>query len=541
MASVVEALAAQPPLLLFVVAGVGFLLGRIEIAGIGLGVSAVLFVGLGAGSLDPALRLPDVILQFGLVTFVYVVGLSTAHGFFASMRRRGVQTVLLGLGAVGLGAAMIAVGARVGVAGPTAAGLFAGALTNTPALAAVIDALEGTAAAGDAGPALGYAVAYPGGVLGVLAVIALAPKLLRFDPAHDRVTADDVPGVAGGKLELATVLVGADVPEMSSRFLRERVVPGVVFGRLCRGDRVSVVTDDVVLHRGDVVTVIGESAAVEAAIAALGERSPLHLELDRAVVDFRRIMVSNPRIAQRPLDELGLDLRFGAQITRVRRGDTELVPTPSMHLELGDAVRVVAPREQMAAVSAYLGDSQRALAEIDVLSFSLGIGLGLLLGLVPIPLPDGSTFTLGLAGGPLVAGLVLGRVGRTGPLVWTLPHAASMTLRQVGLVLFLAGVGTRSGWAFAQAVAGGGIAPIIALGAAVTCIVAIVTIVVATRVLHLPGSVALGVVAGIQTQPAALAFAIERTKNDVPSAGYAAVYPVATVAKIVIAQLLLRL
>ncbi len=537
----VETLAAQPLLLLFAVAGIGYLLGRIEIAGIGLGVSAVLFVGLGAGALDPALRLPDVILQFGLVTFVYVVGLSTAPGFFGSVRRRGVQTALLGLGAVGLGAVMIAVGARLGLAGPTAAGLFAGALTNTPALAAVIDTLAGTALASDAGPALGYALAYPGGVLGVLAVIALAPKLLGFDPAHDLVTADDAPGAAGGKLEMATVLISGEVPEMSSRFLRERHVQGVAFGRMRRGDQTSVVTDDVVLHRGDIVTVIGESAAVQAAVAALGERSPLHLEFDRAVVDFRRITVSNPRIAERPLGELGLDLRFGAQVTRVRRGDVEFVPTRTTHLELGDALRVVAPREQMAAVSAQLGDSHRALAEIDLISFSLGIGLGLLLGLVPIPLPDGSSFTLGLAGGPLVVGLVLGRLGRSGPLVWTLPHAASLTLRQVGLVLFLAGVGTRSGWAFAQALAGGGIGGVIALGAAVTCTVAMVTMLVCMRVLHLPGSVAMGVVAGVQTQPAALAFAIERTKNEVPSAGYAAVYPVATVAKIVIAQLLLRL
>lgn len=541
MPAMVETLAANPLLLLFAVAGIGFVLGRVEIAGVGLGVSAVLFVGLAAGSLDPTLRLPDVVLQFGLVTFVYVVGLSTASGFFASMRRRGVQTALLALGAVGLGAILIAAGARLGLAGPTAAGLFAGALTNTPALAAVIDALAGTARAGDPGPALGYALAYPGGVLGLLAVIALAPKLLRFDPAHDPVTADEAPGAAGGKLELATVLINRDLPEMSSRFLRERLGLAVAFSRLGRDGQTTVLTDDVVLRRGDVVTAIGEPPAIEAAILALGERSPLHLEFDRSVVDFRRITVSNPRIAQRPLGELGLDVQFGAQATRVRRGDVEFVPTPQTHLELGDAVRVVAPREQLAAVSRQLGDSQRALAEIDVISFSFGIALGLLLGLVPIPLPDGGSFTLGLAGGPLVVGLVLGRLGRSGPLVWGLPHAASLTLRQVGLVLFLAGVGTRSGWAFAQALAGGGILPIIALGAAVTCTVAMVTMVVGMRVLHLPGSVAMGVVAGIHTQPAALAFAIERSKSEVPSAGYAAVYPVATVAKIVIAQLLLRL
>lgn len=537
----VEVLAANPLLLLFCVAALGFLLGRIEIAGIGLGVSAVLFAGLGVGSLDPALRLPDIVLQFGLVTFVYVVGLSTAPGFFAAMRRRGVQTAALAVGAVVLGAALVVVGAQLGLAGPTAAGVFAGALTNTPALAAAIDALGHTALAGDPGPVLGYSLAYPGGVLGVLAVIALAPKLLGFDPAHEAVSPDDAPGLTGGKLELVAIRITRPLPEMSSRFLRERLGLAVAFGRLRRGGQTSVVTDDVVLHPDDIVTVIGEAPAIAAAITAMGERSDAHLEFDRSVVDYRRITVSNPRIAQRPLGELGLDARFGAQITRVRRGDVEFVPTPQTQLELGDAVRVVAPREQIAATSSFLGDSQRALAEIDVISFSLGIGLGLLVGLVPIPLPDGGRFTLGLAGGPLVVGLLLGRTGRTGPLVWTLPHAASMTLRQVGLVLFLAGVGTRSGWAFAEAVRNGGIAPIIGLGAAVTIVVASLTVLVGMRVLHLPGAVALGVVAGIQTQPAALAFAIERTKNEIPSAGYAAVYPVATVAKIIVAQLLLRL
>jgi putative transport protein len=362
---------------------------------------------------------------------------------------------------------------------------------------------------------------------------------LRVDLAAEVVSADDAPGV-GSRIEARTVLVDRELPEMSVGFLRERLGLRVAFGRMRRDGQVAVVTDAVVLHQGDRVSLVGEPAALDEAAARLGTVVDEHLELDRSIVDFRRIVVSSSSVAQRPLRELHLDERFGAVVTRLRRGDVELVPTDDTHLELGDAVRVVAPREQLPAVSRFLGDSHRALAEIDVISFSLGIGLGLVLGQLPIPLPGGGTFSLGFAGGPLVAGLVLGRIGRTGRLVWTLPYAASLTLRQVGLVLFLAGVGTRSGWAFAQALRDGHVLPVLGLGVLVTTVIALTVLLLGHKLLKIPAGLAVGMVAGIQTQPADLAFAIERTRNEVPSAGYAAVYPVATVMKIVLAQLLLR-
>jgi putative transport protein len=535
----IELLAGSTLLLLFTVAALGFLVGRVEIRGFGLGVSAVLFVGLGVGSLDPSLRLPDFVVNFGLVTFVYVIGLTSAPGFFAALRRRGVQAALLAAGTLVLAAGLLAgLGKLLGLPAPSLAGMLAGASTNTPALAAVIDALGGADAG--AGAVVGYSLTYPFGVLGTLLVIALAPRLLKVDLAAEVVSPEDAPGV-GTRIETRTVIVDRELPEMSVGFLRERLELRVAFGRMRRDGRVAVVTDAVVLHQGDLVSLVGEAAALDEAVAELGTTVDEHLELDRSVVDFRRIVVSSPTVAQRPLRELHLDERFGAVVTRLRRGDVELVPTDDTHLELGDAVRVVAPREQLAAVSRFLGDSHRALAEIDVIGFSIGIVLGLVLGQLPVPLPGGGTFTLGFAGGPLVAGLVLGRVGRTGRMVWTLPYAASLTLRQVGLVLFLAGVGTRSGWAFAQALREGHVLPVVVLGMVVTVVVGLVVLFVAHKVLRIPAALAVGMIAGIQTQPADLAFAIERTRNEVPSAGYAAVYPVATVVKIVLAQLMLRL
>jgi putative transport protein len=538
--AMVELLAGSPLLLLFTVAALGFLIGRVEIRGFGLGVSAVLFVGLGVGSLDPSLRLPDFVVMFGLVTFVYVIGLTSAPGFFAALRRRGVQAALMVVGTLLLAVGLLAgLGAWLELPAPTLAGVLAGASTNTPALAAVIDALEGADAG--AGAVVGYSITYPFGVLGALLVIGLAPRLLRVDLAAETVSAEDAPGV-GMRIVTCTVIIDRELPEMSVGFLRERLgLTHVAFGRMLRDGHVAVVTDDVVLHEGDHVSLVGDRAALDDAVGKLGAVTDEHLELDRSVVDFRRIVVSSSAVAQRSLRELHLDERFGAVVTRLRRGDVELVPTDDTHLELGDAVRVVAPREQLGPVSRFLGDSHRALAEIDVIGFSIGIVLGLLLGQLPIPLPGGGTFTLGLAGGPLVAGLLLGRVGRTGRMVWTLPYAASLTLRQVGLVLFLAGVGTRSGWAFAQAMREGHVLPVALLGMLVTVTIALVVLLAAHKLLRIPAALAVGMIAGIQTQPAALAFAIERTRNEVPSAGYAAVYPVATVVKIVLAQLLLRL
>jgi putative transport protein len=210
-------------------------------------------------------------------------------------------------------------------------------------------------------------------------------------------------------------------------------------------------------------------------------------------------------------------------------------------LELGDRVRVLTHRERMDAVSGFFGDSYRALSEIDILTFSLGLALGLLLGIVPVPLPGGIVFRLGFAGGPLIMALILGALGRTGPMVWSLPYSANLTLRQIGLVLFLAGVGTRSGYAFVTTFAQGGGILLFAAGAGITCITALATLWVGHKLLKIPLSLLIGMLSGLQTQPAVLGFALEQTGNDLPNIGYATVYPIATIAKIFLAQLLLTL
>lgn len=228
-------------------------------------------------------------------------------------------------------------------------------------------------------------------------------------------------------------------------------------------------------------------------------------------------------------------------MTRVRRGDIELLAHDDTILELGDRVRVVAWHEHMHALSAFFGDSYRAVSEVDILTFNLGLALGLLLGMVSIPLPGGVALKLGFAGGPLIVALILGALERTSPLIWNLPYSANLTLRQIGLILFLAGIGMRAGYAFVATLAQGGDEGIFLTSAALTLIVALLALWIGYRLLKIPIGLLLGMLAGLQTQPAVLGFALEQTGDEQPNVGYAAVYPVALITKILFEQLLLSL
>lgn len=542
----IRLLADNPLLLLFLVSAAGFLVGRLRIGGFHLGVAAVLFVGLAAGAVDPALQLPEFVPAFGLALFVYTVGLTSGPGFFASLRRRGLRDAGLAAGALLVAAALAALAARLaGLRGAAVAGIFAGATTSTPALASALEVIKSAPEAARealaSGAVVGYSVTYPLGVLGTLGAIGLLERLFRVDPDAEAQSRRDA-GAGGQRLTNVTVRVTRDEAlGAPAGEIRRRHGLHVLFGRMRRGEQLAIVTDATVFERGDLVGVIGGEGDARAAALLLGEATIEHLEFDRSHIDFRRMFVSRPGVTERPLRALGLPERFGAIITRVRRGDVELLPDEQTELELGDRVRVVAPRERMEAVARYLGDSFKAISEIDVITFSLGIALGLLLGAAPIPLPGGAPLKLGFAGGPLLAGLVLGRVGRTGPLVWTLPFSANLTLRQLGVVMFLAGVGTRSGYSFARTLQQGGAATLIGTGALITAVVALGTLIVGHRLLRIPMGTLTGMLAGIQTQPAVLAFSLEQARSDAPNTGYASVYPVATLVKIVAAQLLVRL
>lgn len=531
------AMTLSPLLALFVVAAAGYVAGRVQIAGVGLGIAGVLFAGLALSALWPGIELPEIVPQLGLVLFIYSTGVASGPGLLRVLRARGVRDAALTVVALALAAVLtLALGRGLGLSAGRTAGLFAGALTNTPALAAVVQSLDDAGHSSERDePVVAYSVAYPLGVLGLLLAMLVARRLFRREVPERPSLGGTMAGSAPLEVRTARVTTAAGA---TLGAIRHAHALRVAWGRHEHGTKITVAADDAVLAEGDLVSIVGTAAELARAVAAIGESSDAHPELDRHVLDFRRIFVSRPDVVERPLRALRLADRFGAAITRVRRGDVELLPTEELELELGDRVRVLAPRGRLGELSAFFGDSFHALAEVDVLTFGLGIVLGLLLGEIGVPLPGGPTFRLGIAGGPLVLGLILGHLGRLGPMVFTLPYSASVTLRQVGLLLFLAGVGLRSGGAFARTLASGDGVALLAAGALVTFSSALVTLAIAHRVLGLPFDVATGLVSGVHTQPAALAFATEQSKDELPRVGYASVFPVATVAKIVLAQLL---
>jgi putative transport protein len=535
-------LIANPLLLLFLVAGIGYFVGRIRIKGASLGIAAVLFVGLAFGALDPRMRLPDIVYQLGLLMFVYTVGLSGGADFVQSLRRRGARDMLLVAGVLLVAALMcMGIARALGLAPELAAGLFAGSLTNTPALAGVLEAVNsrGAEAQVAALPVVGYSIAYPIGVIGMIVALFVLRRVFRVSPESEAQRLKAF-GVKTESVHVETLRVTQ--PPATQMTLAEMGAAhqwDVVFGRVKRDGRMMLADGDLTLAKDDLVTIVGDSDAIHQAVCFIGEPAQERLDLERTEFDFRRVFVSNPDIVGRRLSDLRLRERYGALITRVRRGDFDLAAHGDTTLQLGDRVRVLTLRDRLEPVSRFLGDSYRHLAEVDVLSLSIGIALGLLIGLIPIPLPGGLTFKLGIAGGPLMVALILGAMQRTGPVVWHIPFSANLTLRQAGLVMFLAGIGTQAGYAFVSTLRQGGGVQMLLAGALITCSAAVVAVVIAYRVFGMPYGLVAGLLSGLQTQPALLGFAIEQEGNDVPNVGYTAVFPVAMICKIVLAQAVL--
>ncbi len=523
--------------LLFLTIGIGYLLSKLEVKGVGLGVASVLFVGLAVGAFgEGRFKVPDVIGQLGLLLFVYTVGLQSGPGFFRILRQRGISLTLLAIFSLGMVAVIAALCSMLfSLNGAVLVGMFCGSLTNTPALAAATEAIGSHPDA----PliAVGYSVVYPLAVVLPILLSLVIASLRKVDVKRETARAEEA---AGTKTEVPvgknyvlknTHLVGKTVSEAL-------IEPfGVRISRIKRGDEIFVGVANTVLLQGDVLRVVGSAKTVQQAGEAIGEETAESPEAERKQVDFRRILLTNPSLIGKRLKELDLENTWGAVVTRIRRGDTDFFPTDETILERGDRLRVVAPTDRIADLTKYLGDSAKALSETDYLSLSLGILLGIAIGQIPIQI-GGFELKLGLAGGALLVSLVLGFLGRTGPLIWDLPLEIDATFRQLGLVLFFASVGIKSGAQFANAIGGQGLL-LISIGALLTSTSALLLLVGSMWILRLDWVTATGTLAGGQTQPAVLSFIGKLANSEAPNIAYSAVFPTAMILKILLAQALL--
>lgn len=523
--AILDLLADEPLVLLGVVLAVGAVVGAVSIRGVSIGPAGALFAGLAASAIDDRLVIPSIVGLVGLALFTYCVGLAAGPQLSRFLRP---SLPVLGLVALLLGAlAPVAalIGNLFGLPRAETAGLYAGGLTNTPALAAAQSLLD----ADERGlPVVGYALAYPYGVLGMLLAVVLAGRIVPPSASDDAL---------GAELQNISVRVGAG-RDLTVGELQEQHDHEVRISRVQRDDRQFVPARGDRLEPGDVVAVTCPVGRVNAVIAGLGDRHPAQLTDDRSRLDFRRMVVSNPDVVGRPLASLRLTHRHGATITRIRRGETDLLADLDMVLEPGDRVRVVAPPDRMGLIAQELGDNERRVSEFHPRGFSIGLVLGLLVGLVPIPVPGVGTLELGSAGGPLLVGLLLGWRERTGPLVWQAPHGVSFTLRQLGSLLFLGMAGTSGGAALRAAIEAGGAWKPFVGGVLITSLSAVALLAIG-RWRRLGPARTSGLIAGAQTQPAVLSFATDRTSDPMLDLTYALVLPAAMVTKILAAQLLL--
>jgi putative transport protein len=535
MLSLGSLLAGNEVLLVALVVLAGLLLGRVPVFGIRLGSAGVLFVGLGLSAwLQPyaPLHVANSIKELGLVLFVYCVGLSSAPGFFRAFRDRGARWNVAVLIALFVGALLCVVAGRfLGLDRGQISGVFCGAVTNTPALAAATDRLHGTTFAHQ--PALAYSATYPFGVLGALLLFKAFAQLQRSAARTDTRSAE-----ASGALRTRNFEVThRDACGKSLEALGVGGESGVILSRVHRVNGPTFVpTHESQLQLGDVVVAVGDVASLDRALALFGSSSDQHVEFRRERVDMRRILLSRRQLVGKTLAELDLEARFNAQVTRLRRADVDLLPARDTRLLLGDRLRVVAPAENLAGLARFFGDSERALAEIDFVALSLGLSAGLLLA--HVPLWPNNALTLGIAGGPLVASLILGRVGRSGSLLWALPYETNRVLREFGLLLFLAGVGVNAGGQLGPIFNQYG-AKLVALGALVTTLTNALALGLLRGLGRASVPEALGACSGSQTQPATLTAAYELSgRSEDTHIAYAVVYPAAMIAKILLAQLI---
>ena len=528
----VDILVAAPLLTLFLTIALGTLVGSIPFGPLKFGAAGALFVGLAIGALDPRIGEGwEMVQSIGLGLFVYTVGLASGASFFRDLRKQYPLMIGAILLLVVFAVLAVVADAFLDIGGGYLAGMMAGALTSTPALAAAT-----TAAGGAAEPAVGYSIAYPVGVIVTMIVATVvASKTLpgRRDPdpqgpqeiqavtvhVERPIRVDEIPGIAS--------IVGQDTGEVRATYMQ-------------RDGEMSVARPNERLRIGDRLALLGSRPALDRACQDIGTRVSEHLGHDRSEVDHRRFVVSNPEIIGMTVADLHIPLRFEGIISEIRRGDVDMIPTAETTMEAGDRVVVVAPKNQIANIADFFGNSEKEITEIDFFSMGLGIALGVAVGLISIPLEGGAVLALGSAAGPLIVGLILGRVQRTGKLVWTMPMPANLTIRQFGLITFLAAVGLAIGQAFAQsAFTATGLK--IALTAAVILTITLVALWFVGLAVGLSGPRTTGAIAGFVGQPALLNHANSLIEDSRTNSGYSALFALAIIVKILLVQALVAI
>ena len=538
-------------LLLSVVIAVGILCGKIKIFGISLGITMVLFVGIILSHFGFTINseINHFFKEFGLILFVYSVGLQVGPGFFSSFKKGGITLNMLAVGIVLLGVTVTLIIHYVtGIPMQTMVGILSGAVTNTPGLGAAQQAFADTHGSVDDTIALGYAVAYPLGVVGIILSILAIKGIFKvsMEKEQEELKKEDEKSNNRAKTVSLVVKNPAVFEKTISEISALSEHTSFVISRVWRhsNKQIEIVDANTVLHEDDKIFVITTSQDIDSIVSLIGEVINMErkqwIRLESQLIN-RRILITNPKLNGKKLGELQLRKIYGINITRIQRAGVELLATPSLALQVGDTVSVVGTDSAIASVEKVLGNSMKRLNEPNLVSIFIGIGLGMLLGSIPFVFPGiPQPVKLGLAGGPLIVAILLSRFGYKLKLLTYTTQSANLMLREVGITLFLACVGLGAGEKFVDTVVNGGYAWI-GYGFLITTIPLLIIGIIGRSVFKLNYLTLMGLIAGSTTDPPALAYSNATAGNDAPSVSYATVYPLTMFMRVLTAQLLILL
>lgn len=536
--------------MLALVAVLGLWIGNWKVYGVGLGIGGVLFGGIIVGHFAQTYELVlngdmlHFIQEFGLILFVYTIGIQVGPGFFSSLRVSGLRLNCFAILMVVVGGLVTAIIHKLfAVPLPIILGIFSGAVTNTPALGAAQQILTdlGSPPQLVSQMGMGYAMAYPFGICGILLVMWLIRLFFKINVVREAKEFDSSHGQNRELLQTMNVAVRnpnlhglsmQDVPLLNS--------DEVVCSRLKRGDLLMVPLSGTVIELGDYLHLVGQREALEKVRLVVGEEVDVTLSTASTVLQTARVVVTNEAVLGKKIRDLNLKQKYDVAITRLNRAGIELVASNNASLQFGDILNLVGRPESIEAVSAVVGNAQQKLQQVQMLPVFIGVGLGVLLGSIPLFIPGfPAALRLGLAGGPLVVALILGRIGSIGKLYWFMPPSANLALRELGIVLFLSVVGLKSGGDFINTLVNGDGLAWIGYGAMITGI-PLLTVGILARMLAKMNYLTLcGMLAGSMTDPPALAFANGlHPTSGAAALSYATVYPLAMFLRIMSPQIL---
>lgn len=535
---------AEQVVVLSVTAALGLMVGKIKVKGISLGGAGALFVGILMGHLG--LRLEPNVLhfmqEFGLILFVYTIGMQVGPGFIDSIRRHGLVLNILAVSVVLMGVLVtlcLYFFTDMHNNVPVLIGMLCGAVTNTPSLGAANSAFV-AAGADTSLTGIGYAVAYPFGVIGIILVMILVRVFFKQNPQK---AADDYAAeIAATRKEIVSCSLLVENKNLFGIVLKEipdLISSGVVITRLLRDDSIITPNGKTVIQEGDKVHIVGMPEAVATMEKVIGSRIEVPITKNNSGLSTRSILVTNKKMLGKTIGSLAFPERYGVNVSRVVRGEFKFTGRLDLRLKFADKLLVVGPAEGIDAVAKELGDSLQALDHPEIIPAFVGIFLGIILGSIPIAIPGMPTpLKLGLAGGPLVIAIILSRVRKLGPLNFFMAASANLMLRELGITLFLTCVGLNAGIKFFDVLLNGDGFYYMGLAALITFIPLMVAGVVGKLVFKVNYLSLCGMIAGSMTDPPALAFANGLSNSEAVNVGYASVYPLTMLLRILSGQVL---